>query len=1577
MEESRRLGGGAAVSQKPTGRQARQPSAYSDIFGGSRKFAARLDDYAEIFGDLAGSCSIPFLDLPPALQGRDVRAGRGAGFDYSEIFGGLDFGEFVAPYELFAATRREEAHSENGRTVGEATSSQQATDSSEFCTRHSNGDHVSCKEADWSSSNSNCSDNRSTQSNVHNKSTEQSKVSTTNVKAQTTRLDDVPAFSFVIDTLSSVQNIGGDGPHDMLNDGIDMRQQKEIPAMSSTDHSKCLENHTPAHQKNLTNKTVSENGHANASHHSRSSSSSISSADASSSNVTYLTVSDISLRTQPLCVPPPSRPPPRSFDKQGYSKQRTLSSPIICLDGVSISKPVANDRVHQGAVKDNSPSFFGVEVDVSSAAAASAAAIKEAMELAQAKLKNAKELMEKKRDILWNSKKPDNHESVKRKQRKFNQFSVGQGSFEENLAASEKINEATGAAKPTQCCKEEEKVVLTKEDGQTRQRNDLNSYKLSKSADKSEKWETNKEYHELVNSEKYEMTDEVSEREGSMKETKLMTTIIEVKHNESIKDALVYEIESNRNLRKDNIALAHFVNDADNGSHVGEVGKPDETHKLRGQEVREPPSDTLSFAGSEKKMKPSDNSKIYYTHDNEGKSKLEASVEACESKNSFKFVDINRSKDSKEEKRKSEAAKCCGENFEKEISIANIAPELNKDEEKLNVANVVEEETEIQVRQRSCISKVDITEGACKCTDSEKTQIEEMQCNVQNVNQLERTMTMHEQAERKKLHREEQTYLLANNELRLKVDQETIGLEEDMSEWKSTVGATICKEQPELMKAAEVVCWQDCNGNKARDAQPELQQQQRDMNEDETPESCNMRNFEGHKVYEIELWDCGNEDTVEIQVQHGIMDKIMSVDPVIGKNLLNTTLHFHPKNLFEGGNLSIVSMLSHPITSQKIISDIKKAEAKEKERMEREMQQMENQERRLEEEIEKEWLEEENKEKTRLPEERKDMQRKMEEDMERARLLEDAKEKKRKMEEEKEQARLLEAKDRERKLKEEKEQLRLLEEAKDKERKLKEEKEQLRLLEEAKDKERKLKEEKEQLRLSEEAKDRERKLKEEKERLRLLEEAKDRERKLKEEKEQLRLLEEAKERERKLEEGKEQARLLEKTKGREKKVEEEQSKALEERSRKGRKLEEEKDRARLSTKYNEQKLEEERVKLLEKGKEREKKQEEKERARLLEEEKEREREREKDRAAVERATREAHERAFTEARERAERIAVERVTSEVRQRAVKEAQVKAEKTSSENYEKSLTEKAAREARLRAERAAVERATAEARERAVERALAEKTAADARERAERNNATYSDIMRKDTVTEMHPKAKDKDGPQDGQLRSAGSWSSNQANYDFADQCEGESVLRCKARLERHQRIAERAAKALAEKNTRDILAQREQAERDKLAEFLDADVKRWSNGKEGNLRALLSTLQYILGPESGWQPIPLTDVITATAVKKAYRKATLCVHPDKLQQRGASIQQKYICEKVFDLLKEAWNRFNSEESFKIPTVQLQEAFYVLLARSYPLFCTSRGRRLRSLEEPERLIYRRLLSRQPSFDLIDVATRRGAN
>jgi hypothetical protein len=61
-------------------------------------------------------------------------------------------------------------------------------------------------------------------------------------------------------------------------------------------------------------------------------------------------------------------------------------------------------------------------------------------------------------------------------------------------------------------------------------------------------------------------------------------------------------------------------------------------------------------------------------------------------------------------------------------------------------------------------------------------------------------------------------------------------------------------------------------------------------------------------------------------------------------------------------------------------------------------------------------------------------------------------------------------------------------------------------------------------------------------------------------------------------------------------------------------------------------------------------------------------------------------------------------------------------------------------------------------------------------------------------------------------------------------------------------------------------------------------------------------EQILWPDCGWQPVSLTDLITGAAVKKQYRKATLCIHPDKVQQKGATLQQKYIAEKVFDLLK---------------------------------------------------------------------------
>ncbi|CAA6667428.1 unnamed protein product [Spirodela intermedia] len=94
---------------------------------------------------------------------------------------------------------------------------------------------------------------------------------------------------------------------------------------------------------------------------------------------------------------------------------------------------------------------------------------------------------------------------------------------------------------------------------------------------------------------------------------------------------------------------------------------------------------------------------------------------------------------------------------------------------------------------------------------------------------------------------------------------------------------------------------------------------------------------------------------------------------------------------------------------------------------------------------------------------------------------------------------------------------------------------------------------------------------------------------------------------------------------------------------------------------------------------------------------------------------------------------------------------------------------------------------------------------------------------------------------------------------------------------------------------------------------DAKIREWSKGKEGNIRSLLSTLQYVLWPGSGWKAVPLVDIIEAAAVRRAYQKALLCLHPDKLQQKCTEMHHKYVAEKVFDILQDAWTHFTSLSS----------------------------------------------------------------
>ncbi|XP_038723260.1 uncharacterized protein LOC120015107 [Tripterygium wilfordii] len=115
-------------------------------------------------------------------------------------------------------------------------------------------------------------------------------------------------------------------------------------------------------------------------------------------------------------------------------------------------------------------------------------------------------------------------------------------------------------------------------------------------------------------------------------------------------------------------------------------------------------------------------------------------------------------------------------------------------------------------------------------------------------------------------------------------------------------------------------------------------------------------------------------------------------------------------------------------------------------------------------------------------------------------------------------------------------------------------------------------------------------------------------------------------------------------------------------------------------------------------------------------------------------------------------------------------------------------------------------------------------------------------------------------------------------------------------------------------------EKEQSDKDQLQmemDLLDEDVRLWSAGKETNIQSLLSTLHHILWPNSGWYPINFTSLTESTHVKKAYQRARLCLHPDKLQQRGATLQQKYVAEKAFSILQDAWATFISQDVFFKP------------------------------------------------------------
>jgi hypothetical protein len=55
---------------------------------------------------------------------------------------------------------------------------------------------------------------------------------------------------------------------------------------------------------------------------------------------------------------------------------------------------------------------------------------------------------------------------------------------------------------------------------------------------------------------------------------------------------------------------------------------------------------------------------------------------------------------------------------------------------------------------------------------------------------------------------------------------------------------------------------------------------------------------------------------------------------------------------------------------------------------------------------------------------------------------------------------------------------------------------------------------------------------------------------------------------------------------------------------------------------------------------------------------------------------------------------------------------------------------------------------------------------------------------------------------------------------------------------------------------------------------------------------------------------LSPVCCCVQVRKAWMKANLLVHPDKVRQRNGGDEQVAIADMIFDALKEAWGQFRN-------------------------------------------------------------------
>ncbi|KAI0711020.1 hypothetical protein C8T65DRAFT_739591 [Cerioporus squamosus] len=104
------------------------------------------------------------------------------------------------------------------------------------------------------------------------------------------------------------------------------------------------------------------------------------------------------------------------------------------------------------------------------------------------------------------------------------------------------------------------------------------------------------------------------------------------------------------------------------------------------------------------------------------------------------------------------------------------------------------------------------------------------------------------------------------------------------------------------------------------------------------------------------------------------------------------------------------------------------------------------------------------------------------------------------------------------------------------------------------------------------------------------------------------------------------------------------------------------------------------------------------------------------------------------------------------------------------------------------------------------------------------------------------------------------------------------------------------------------AEAEDQAKHELKDSVDARLAAWRAGKENNIRALIASLDTVLWPELGWQKVGIHELVSPSQVKIRYTKAIAKLHPDKLNVRNTTLEQRMIANGVFGSLNEAWNAF---------------------------------------------------------------------